>query len=505
MPVDDWVVPQEAKAPAPPSGGGADDWVVPGGGAPSSTQPPSTFLGRVAHGFESPMVGMDVLASQAEQHIPGVSKETAQHDLALAQQERKEFEAQGSRGFSGGELIGSLLNPLNYLVGGPTAGAGVASTLGRAAASGAAAALVQPEHAPANIAAGAVGGTVAGAAAEPLARAISGNTIAGLDKFIKDNFERAIKPSVSGKGTYSQAQAYATKVGSALNSIIDNRAGLRLLDEHGQPVAPGTLPQSLDQFAQAIDQTKQKIFQQYDAMAKAAGDAPYLVSLAPVVTELRKIAITPAVKDFSPSVANYATAIADRLEARGAYTAEEAQDGIQHINAALKGFYGRDPTRETVANAGVDALMANILRQQLDTTIDRAVGPGYQALRDQYGALRTLEKDVVHRAIVTGRQETGGGLLGRISDVISAEQVIHGILTFNPAGMATGAGMRAWRGFVRYLHSPNRAVKRIFEAADKRQTLQPSPVREGAAAAVRRVAPIAGGISVDNMLGYMQP
>lgn len=51
MPADDWVVPQESKAPAQatPSGGGADDWVVPGGGAPSSTQPPATFLGKVAH------------------------------------------------------------------------------------------------------------------------------------------------------------------------------------------------------------------------------------------------------------------------------------------------------------------------------------------------------------------------------------------------------------------------------------------------------------------------
>lgn len=486
----------------PPSGGVTFTPIAP-------TAPPSepSTLQRFAHGFQAPLVGMDVLASQAEGYIPGMGK-TAASDLALAQKERQEFEAQGSRGFSFAEMAGNLTNPLNYLIGGPAKGAGLAATVGHAMASGAQSALVQPEHSPGEVAAGGIAGGAVGAAAEPLARALAGNTTAGLDKFIKENFERAIKPSVSGKSTQAQAQAYTGKVTSALNSIIDNKSNLRLLDEHGQPLPADQLPKSLDQFAQAIDQTKQAIFKKYDAMAKApaayVGKTPSGVDLSPVVSELRKVGTSPVVGDLDPEIARYAGRLADALQNRGHYTAEEAQAAVQHLNSSLQAFY-KNPNHETATRAGVDALIANKLRTGLDEAIERVVGPGYQQLKNQYGALRTLEKDVVHRAIVTGRQEAGRGLMGRVGDVISAEEVIRGILRLEPTAMATGAGIRAFTGFVRHLHSPNRAVKRIFEAAEKRQALVPSATRDGAAAAVRAAAPVVGSVGLDNLMGYMQP
>lgn len=443
------------------------------------------------------MVGTDLLAAQAEQHLPFVPKETAAHDLTLAEQEKRAFEAQGSPHFSMWETLGNMASPLNYLMGGAAPGAGLAKVIGRAALSGAGSTLVQPEHSPGNIASGAAAGAALGAAAEPLARAISGNTVAGLDKFIKENFERSVKPSVVGKSTFQQAERYGTRVGQALHAIVDNKAGLRLRDEYGQPVAPGTLPQSLDQFAQAIDQTKQEIFRKYDAMAKAAGRS-IDVTLMPAVQELQKVGNSTVVKDLDPKISAYAKTLAATLAQRGQYSPEEAQAAIQHLNSSLQAFY-KNPSFETASRAGVDALVASKLRESLDHTVTTAVGPGYQELKNQYGALRTLENDVVKRAIVVGRQEAGRGMMGRIGDIASADEVIRGILHFNPASVATGAGIRAFTGFVRHLHDPNRAVRRIFSAVEKRQTLQPSPLRGTISGAVQRTAPVAGAIATQGL------
>jgi polyhydroxyalkanoate synthesis regulator phasin len=271
-----------------------------------------------------------------------------------------------------------------------------------------------------------------------------------------------------------------------------------LIDQAGQAVT-NRLPQSLDEFQQAVDQTKQEIFKRYDDLAQRAGKRTE-VSLSPTIDALRGLANSSVIKDLSPSVANHANALADRLSERGSYTTKEAQDAIQHLNQSLRGYYNQAPTREVVGSAGIDALIANNLREDLDRTISAATGEDYQALKNQYGALRKLEKDVVHRAIVTGRQELGGGLMGRLSDVVSAEEVIRGVMHLEPTAIATGAGLRAWRGFVRYLRDPNRAVRRIFDAADKLQNLRSDPARQEIAAGLQRVAPVAGAASINQMM-----
>src|SRR5215469_10640183 len=80
--------------------------------APPTPVEPSR-LQKIVHGFQGPLVGLDLLASQVEQHLPFISKETAKSDLEAAQREKAEFESRAPTGFSGLELLGNMLNPLN--------------------------------------------------------------------------------------------------------------------------------------------------------------------------------------------------------------------------------------------------------------------------------------------------------------------------------------------------------------------------------------------------------
>ena len=194
------------------------------------------------------------------------------------------------------------------------------------------------------------------------------------------------------------------------------------------------------------------------------------------------------VKDLHPEVSAYAEDMAQRLAARGSYSTVDAQRAVQNLNNSLKAFYS-NPTYETASRASIDAMVANQLRSGLDKAIEQATGPGYQELKNQYGGLKAIEKDVVHRAVVEGRKNLGGGIMGNIGDLASADEVIRGVLTLNPAAVARGAAIKGFTTFVKHLRDPNRAVSRLFDAADQQQR-----VREAARQAIpteKSVSPLA--------------
>ncbi|HEX4861530.1 MAG TPA: hypothetical protein VFV07_09860 [Rhizomicrobium sp.] len=298
-----------------------------------------------------------------------------------------------------------------------------------------------------------------------LVEGIASNKADAAERFIKKSYERAIKPSVAGKATATQLDRYHDQARDAISSIVANKAGLRFTD--GAVETAGELPKSLEQFADAIDQTKQTIFQRYDALAQQAGQAGARVDLTATVGELQKLASDTVVKDLHPELGKYAEDRAAAMTARGSYSTSEAQRAVSNLNQSLKAFYS-NPGYETASKASVDALIANQLRGGLDQAIESATAPGYQALKNQYGALKAIEKDVVNRSIVNARKEAGGGILGRISDVASAEEVLRGVITMNPAAIARGVALKGWQSYVQRLRDPNRAVQKLFEAAEKR-------------------------------------
>lgn len=359
---------------------------------------------------------------------------------------------------------------------GPAAGAATAGKIGMSAlggaVGGAASGVTEPvtsgdfaSEKAKQVGIGAAAGGVGGAVLGGLARAIAGKSAADVDKFIDRAYTRSIKPTVAGKSAMSQLDHYTDQARSAISSIIDNKANLRFADEAGE--VTGQLPKSIGQFADAIDQTKQSLFQQYDALAQQAGAQGVKVDLAPAVRELEGIAADQVVKDLHPELAKYAADRAATFAQREAYSATDAQRAIQNLNTSLKAFYN-NPTYETAGRASIDAMVANQLRGGLDNAIETAVAPGYQGLKNQYGALKAIEKDVVHRAIVEGRKNAGGGILGNIGDLVSAEQVIHGIMTLSPGHAIKGALLKSVVEWVKHLRDPNRAVAKLFDAAEKR-------------------------------------
>ena len=315
----------------------------------------------------------------------------------------------------------------------------------------------------------------AGESVGDLAKAITSRSPEQVDAYILKKFEKGVKPSVAGQGTLAKAGAYQDKALTAVKSIVDNKPNLNIVDEFGE--STGRLPQTLKQFADSIDQTKKQIFAKYDALQKTAGSTGASVDLTPAVSELKTIMSNPTIQDLHPDLAKYAESRATALEKRGAYTTQSAQDAITNLNNSLEAFY-KNPSYETASRASVDAMIANKLRTGLDDVIEKTGGAGYQELKNQYGALKSIEKDVVKRSLIDARKNMKG--LIDFSDIATGAEVIKGLATMNPATIATGLGGKAIAAYYKYLNNPNTAIKQLFNVAEKGGLSEPIPLSQQA-------------------------
>lgn len=294
------------------------------------------------------------------------------------------------------------------------------------------------------------------AALEP----IKNNAIRGV---VEKGLEKGIRPTVTGKATYGQIQSYFNRGTEAVKSIVQNKQALQFTDEAGN-IVRGELPKSLHQFSQAVEQTKKTIFQTYDELAKAAGQQGAVVDLRPIVAQIDDITSKAALQDLSPATVKYAQNRAKALLKRGTYTAEEAQEAIKILNNSLESFY-KNPTYGTGQKAVVDAMIANNLRSSLDDVITQAVGPGYQDLKASYGALKSIEKEVAHRAIVDLRKNVKGLL--DFTQLYSGTQAVTGLLTMNPKLMIQAGTIESIARYLKMMNNPNRHIRKMFENVDE--------------------------------------
>jgi hypothetical protein len=279
---------------------------------------------------------------------------------------------------------------------------------------------------------------------------------------VEKGIEKSIRPSVAGKRTFGQRQKYMADAERAIGTIVKKKETLRLTNEAGDIVEG--LPQNLKQFSQSIQQTKEQIYKQYDDMAQAAGQAGARVTLKPIAKELDLVAKSKPLQDNAPEVVNYARMRAESLRKRGSYTTKDAQEALTILNNSLDSFY-KNPSYETASRAYIDSLVANNLRKGLDNVIEKTTAPGYQELKRDYGALKSIERDVNRRAMVDARKNVKG--LIDFSDVFSGGHVVHGLVTMNPAVVGQGAAMKAISSFIKHMNDPNKQVKNLFQRAEK--------------------------------------
>lgn len=289
------------------------------------------------------------------------------------------------------------------------------------------------------------------------------NSQRSLENTVKETFEKGVKPNLQGYKTLGEAEKYRESVVNAVKTISQNKDSLQFLDDAGQPVT-GRTPESLQEFTESIDQTKKKIYEQYDNLATQAGESGVKIDTIKIANELDQVINNKALRLSNPEAVKYAEDVRARFIKAGELDAKTAQDIIQNYNNSLKAFY-RNPTPEGLTRNAVDALMANQMRQALDEGIEGLTGAQYQTLKNQYASLKTIERDVLRATLRDARKNTKG--LIDYTDIFSGGQLVTGLLTLNPGAVAQGVAQKSIAEWFKFLNDPNRAIKNMFESAGK--------------------------------------
>jgi hypothetical protein len=283
-----------------------------------------------------------------------------------------------------------------------------------------------------------------------------------IERKIISSFEKGVKPLLPARSTSATTAKYKESIVDAVKTIKENKINLAYTDDIGEQVV-GRTPQTLQEMSTAIEQTKKTIYDQYDSLAKEAGEQGLKINTNSLTPELDNIIANEALQISNPEAIIYAQNLKDRLSYRE-LDAQTVQSVIQNYNKSLEAFY-RNPTYDSASKASIDALIANRLRQALDDGISGLTGAQYQSLKNQYGSLKTIERDVIKAALRDARKNNKG--LIDYTDILTGGDVISGILTLNPTLLARGAGARSIKEFYKYLNSPNRAIKNMFKEAEK--------------------------------------
>lgn len=202
------------------------------------------------------------------------------------------------------------------------------------------------------------------------------------------------------------------------------------------------------------------------------------VDVGPIVRELRSGAGERFIRDFHPEIATKANRLAHNLETEGTLTLTETQDLIQSMNKELISYY----KAHQGAIGDKLAPVAIALRDALDHAIESTGAPGYQTLKNQYGAFKAVEKDVA-KAFQTQATKEPGGLAGQLGSLLSNEELIRalGFAVFDPslAVKAAGRGIAARIGtsIHKMVNNPDRAIQKLFQAAETRGTGPSSATR----------------------------
>lgn len=292
-----------------------------------------------------------------------------------------------------------------------------------------------------------------------------------IESSIMKRYEKGVKPLLPGKTTPTKLAEYKDDVITAVKTINENKANFKFSDEFGD-LLEGKNPSNLKELSEAIDQTKKAVFKKYDDLAKKAGEAGVVVKAEPIAKELDTVINNEALSFTSPETIKYAQDMQKRLQIldeKGnivgykSFGSETAQEIIQNYNKSLEAFY-RNPSYDTASRAAIDAMVVNRMRQSLDEGISTVTGTKYQELKNQYGSLKAIEKDVIKATLRDSRKNVKGLL--DYTDIFSGGQIVSGLLTLNPAMFAKGVAERSIKEWFQFLNNPNRAVRKMFETVE---------------------------------------
>lgn len=270
---------------------------------------------------------------------------------------------------------------------------------------------------------------------------------------------RAVKPGKNNVG-------WATDVQKAIPLMKSAEQQL------GRPVA------GIDDALEAASTAKKGIWQQYQARQEAAG-------LTGATFDGNKIA-DAMVSSIDKRTAAQNPGLVQKVQAtantyRRPMPLSEAEDYLQSANKDLNSYYAKNKVSRQVAENDPEISStlaeAEALRSALYSKLDQLSGPGAAQLKQAYGSISNVEKELYGRKLVADRQMPES-LSEQLSTARGAGKIAKGVVTLSPGDVLEGVQSIAVSRALKARNTSDAMIARAFQSAKPAQPFpQPSMPR----------------------------
>lgn len=298
---------------------------------------------------------------------------------------------------------------------------------------------------------------------------------------IEDKIQKAIKPTVIEKKGSNILQKFNNDVVKSIDTVQYYADQIQLKGEAweltNRPI------QSIKDFGDAIFQSKKYLYDEYNSIKTQAWGKGLEIELSDTISELQKSKAKLQRLPWQKQAIAYIDDQIDDLTTIGKLSVDDAQSAMQIYNEKLDAFY-RNPQPNDVGKASIDALINNSIRNNMNKWIELATWwPEYQVLKDRYRALMNIEKEVMKRAIVSGRQNAKSLL--DFSDLFTADQAIGAIVNIASGNIPwavkntlSAVFVNGLKNMYKKINSPDTNLRELFEivSKDRPNILQPKKI-----------------------------
>lgn len=287
-----------------------------------------------------------------------------------------------------------------------------------------------------------------------------------LLKSLQEAYNKSIKPTSRGVKSNTQLDKYNNDAMDSIELIVKNKNNLRFVDANGEEIV-WELPRTVDEFSQAIKQTKQNLYDTYIQMAKQAGSDAW-VDTSKVVNELRALLNDEErlVGQSEATKNEIIKWITDLEKLDNKMSMDWVLKKTQELNNELTAFFKSNNPNDVWPNS-IKAVVNNWFKRAVDDTIENAWIDSieYQNLKRAYGSLKNIESDVNHRAVVYGRQNPES-LVDSLSNLSSIDAIAK--FMKNPKEWTIKLiGSQLEKVSAKNRNNPNKLVKNLFSDAEK--------------------------------------
>ncbi len=292
------------------------------------------------------------------------------------------------------------------------------------------------------------GGAALGALIEPVAPLIG----------------KAVKHFKTPKGV-RQIEKAGKEVSKAIKPRLTIKRDLNTIKKNydianKEIVSRGFLPSDVASYNKAIKSTKRSIWKDIEARLKQGTDAELELHFDDISRKIRGIANDKALLRSNRAAAKQVEAFADDIVSQGnRVPVMEAEKTKQFLNAELEGLFGEINLSKPLKEA--KKLATREIGKQLDTILSKGKSGEFQALKNKYGALSSIEEDVLKRMIVFERQNPQG-LSESISRIAGLGNITKGIMKLSPSDVGKGFTELAAGQLAKRANDADLLIKKAF-------------------------------------------